>query len=94
MNTNIAAALGAATVIAAAILFTNHWEIIQGTSSAGSAGVAVTMRLDRWTGSITLCEVDRISLGERTGFAGAQVVCKGGLQIKASAAADPLQGMQ
>jgi hypothetical protein len=73
MNTNIAAALGAATVIAAAILFTNHWEIIQSTISPG---IVVTMRLDRWTGSITLCEVDKISLGERTGFAGARVVCK------------------
>ena len=31
---NIAAVLGAATIIAAAILFTNHWEIIHLSTSA------------------------------------------------------------
>lgn len=69
MSTNIAAVLGAATVIAAAILFTNHWEIIE-----SSQGV---MRLDRWNGAIALCALDPDSLSRTaTSFAGARVLCK------------------
>ena len=39
-----------ATLIAAAILATNHWQIV---STSGSA--AIVDRLNRWTGSIQIC---------------------------------------
>ena len=69
---NIAAVLGAVTIISADILFTNHWEIIQ---SSVSPGIVVTMRLDRWTGSISLCQLDTRSMQPGT-FAGSRVPCE------------------
>jgi hypothetical protein len=69
---NIGAVLGAATIIAAAILFTNHWEIIQSTLSPG---IVVTMRLDRWTGSISLCDLDKHSVQPGT-WTGSRVPCE------------------
>ena len=39
--------LGAAAIIAAAILFSMRWEIATGSSAA--------FRLDRWTGAVDVC---------------------------------------
>jgi hypothetical protein len=53
--------LGAALIIAAAILFTFRWE----AAPDGTFGV---MRLDRWTGNVEICVIGR---GEPPQFIGA-----------------------
>jgi hypothetical protein len=44
MNQQAAAIIIAGALIAAAIVFTNHWEVVTGG-----------MRMNRWTGTIIVC---------------------------------------
>lgn len=58
-------------VIAAAIVFTNHWQMGPGVMS----GTAV--RMDRWTGNVRVCSVipgQRPTLGR--GYAGLKLSCE------------------
>jgi hypothetical protein len=51
----------AGALIAAAILMTNHWEIVPTGFTA--------LRLNRWSGSVVACRTDRVP------FAGVQLEC-------------------
>jgi hypothetical protein len=68
MGTSISIIVGA-IVIAAAILVTNHWEIV-----STSGGLLVVDRLNRWTGSIEICAVDPNTI-HGSEVAGARLSC-------------------
>jgi hypothetical protein len=48
-----AAILAAGAMIAAAIALTNRWTIVETQS-----GIMSMIRLDRWTGALTICALD------------------------------------
>jgi hypothetical protein len=43
----------AGALIAAAIMVTNHWEVVP--MPAVSNGVSMALRVDRWTGVVRIC---------------------------------------
>ena len=57
-------------LVALAILFTNHWQIMQ-----GSQGFSV-YRLNRWTGTIDVCMPDPATMKNPNSFIGAEFICK------------------
>jgi hypothetical protein len=68
MKTPIAIAAGA-VLIALAILITNHWQF-----AISSSGYGVALRLNRWTGTISICVVDPNSAKDPS-LTGAQLLC-------------------
>jgi len=70
MGRSVAAAIIAgAILIAAAILMTNHWHF-----AISSSGYGVALRLNRWTGTISICVVDAGSAKDQF-LTGAQLAC-------------------
>jgi len=71
MGTPAAIIVGAA-IIAAAVLVTNHWQVMPG----GYQGVApMVFRFNRWTGLVDMCVVDPDTMHNPNSFAGAQLTC-------------------
>jgi hypothetical protein len=69
MGTPLAIVIGAA-IIAAAILVTNHWQIMR-TQEA-----LVVVRLNRWTGRIEMCMADLGATPSPKTLAGIQLPCR------------------
>jgi hypothetical protein len=46
-----------AALIALAIMVTNHWQLLPN----GTNGLAATIRLNRWTGAIDVCALNKNS---------------------------------
>lgn len=69
MNTPLAIIVGA-VLIAASILLANRWAAL-----SPSAGLGAAIRLDRWTGAMTLCTIDASSL-KGTSVAGLPLECR------------------
>jgi len=70
MSRSVAVAIIAgAVMIAAAILMTNHWQF-----AISSSGYGVALRLNRWTGTISICVVDAGSAKDQF-LTGAQLAC-------------------
>jgi hypothetical protein len=67
--TTPAAIIAGAIVIALAILITNHWQF-----AISSSGYGVALRLNRWTGAISVCLVDPNSAKDPN-LTGAQLAC-------------------
>jgi hypothetical protein len=57
-----------ATIIAASIALTNHWQIIPLSNEV------MAMRLNKWTGSIQVCMIDRTTIKPNT-LSGAIIKC-------------------
>jgi hypothetical protein len=70
MGRNIAIVVGAG-LIALSILVTHHWELIP----SGTNGLAATIRLNRWTGSIDVCGIDAKSDRRSGTAAGVELRC-------------------
>ena len=70
MGTPVAIIIGGA-LIGAAILFVNHWQIVTGSTP---------MRVNKWTGEITVCQADQASVSaiSKTNptLAGVHVICE------------------
>jgi len=63
------AIIAGAVVIALAILISNHWQF-----AISSSGYGVALRLNRWTGRISICVVDPNSTKDPS-LTGAQLAC-------------------
>jgi len=63
------AIIAGAILIAAAILITNHWQF-----AISSSGYGVALRLNRWTGTISICVVDAGSAKDPS-LTGAVLAC-------------------
>jgi hypothetical protein len=64
-----AAIIAGAMVIALAILIANHWQF-----AISSSGYGVALRLNRWTGTISVCLVAPNSAKDPN-LTGAQLTC-------------------
>ena len=69
MGRNFAIVIGAA-LIAAAVMITNHWEL----GFAHGNDSSTTMRMNRWTGTISICVPDPKSIKQNS-FAGMELSC-------------------
>jgi len=69
MGIPIAIVAGAA-VIAAAILVTNHWQLVPTRESL------VALRLNRWTGLIEVCMYDLGTQRDPKSLAGVELACR------------------
>jgi hypothetical protein len=69
MGIPIAIVAGAA-MIAAAILVTNHWQIVRTQESL------VALRLNRWTGLVEVCMFDLDTQRDPKSLAGVELVCR------------------
>ena len=63
------AIIAGAVVIALAILISNHWQF-----AISSSGYGVALRLNRWTGTISICVVDP-NAAKDVSLTGAQLAC-------------------
>jgi hypothetical protein len=72
LGTPLAIIIGA-TLIAASIMATNHWQIISG----GNQGISpLVFRLNRWTGGIEVCSPDPYTMRNPNSFIGAEFACE------------------
>jgi hypothetical protein len=70
---NPTAIIVGSALIAGAILLTNHWQLLSTNSGSLEAGV---VRLDRWTGTVTVCGVDRFAAIAAKTTVGTDLDCK------------------
>ena len=71
-GTPLAIIIGA-TLIAASITVTNHWQIISGGYQDISP---LVFRLNRWTGGIEVCSPDPYTMRNPNSFIGAEFACE------------------
>jgi hypothetical protein len=69
MGIPIAIVVGTA-VIAAAILVTNHWQVVPTQESL------VALRLNRWTGLVEVCMYDLGTQRDPKSLAGVELACR------------------
>jgi hypothetical protein len=72
LGTPLAIIIGA-TLIAASIMATNHWQIISGGNQDISP---LVFRLNRWTGRIEVCSPDPYTMRNPNSFIGAEFACE------------------
>jgi hypothetical protein len=64
--------LAGAMLVAASNLLTNHWQILSTNSGSLEGGI---VKLNRWTGTVTVCGVDRFAIIATKTTVGSELIC-------------------